>query len=132
VSHQAHGDVVPTKSRADLGPWHLVVVLNGGGEVSPPSTHGSTKMLGREQSLLDLGAVEKPKLGINDMKPVICLQRISYLGKRRRVRRQEVGVGSPHPWLAVGRACLTLHEVLRQHPQELVLHGQQLLEAHGR
>jgi hypothetical protein len=132
VSHQAHGDVVPTKICAELGPWHLVAVLNGGGEVSPPSTHGSTKMLGREQSLLDLGAVEKPKLEINDTKPVICLQRISYLDKRRRVRRQEVSVGSPHLWLAVGRACLTLHEVLRQHPQVLVLHGQQLLEAHGR
>jgi hypothetical protein len=45
------------KSHAEFGPWHLVAVLNGGGEVSPPSTHGSTELLGREQGLLDLGAV---------------------------------------------------------------------------
>jgi hypothetical protein len=66
VSHQARRDVVPTKSRAEFGPWHLVVVLNGGTEVSPPSTHGSIKLLGREQGLLDLGVVQKPKLGLND------------------------------------------------------------------
>jgi hypothetical protein len=33
---------------AELGPWHLVAVLNGGGEVSPPSTHGSMKLLGHK------------------------------------------------------------------------------------
>jgi hypothetical protein len=97
VSHQAHGDVVPMKSRADLGPWHLVAALNGGGEVSPPSTRGSTKLLGCEQSLLDLSAVGKPKFGLNDTKLVICLQQISCLDKCRRVCRQEVGVGSLHP-----------------------------------
>jgi hypothetical protein len=79
ASHQVHGDVVPTKSFAELGPWHLVAVLNGGGEVSPPSTHGSTKLLGREQNLLDLGAVQKPKLELDDVKPVIHLQRINCL-----------------------------------------------------
>jgi hypothetical protein len=119
------------KSRAELGPRHLVAVLNSGGEVGPPSTHGSTKLLGHEQSLLDLSAVQKPKLGLDDAKPVIRLQRISCLSKRQRVHCQEVGIGSHHPWLAVGRAHLTLHEVLRQYPHELVLRGQQLLEAHG-
>jgi hypothetical protein len=48
------------------------------------------------------------------------------------VHHQKVGVGSLHPWLAVGWAHLTLHEVLHQHPHELILHGQQLLDAHGR
>jgi hypothetical protein len=132
VSHQPRRDVVTMKSRAESSPWHLVVVLNGGGEVSPPSTHGSMKLLGREQGLLDLRAVQKPKLELNDAKPVIHLQLIDCLGKRRRVHRQEVGVGSLHPWLAVGRAHLTLREVLRQHPHELILRGQQLLEAHRR
>jgi hypothetical protein len=102
VSHHAHGDVVPTKSRAELSPWHLVAILNGGGEVSPPSTHGSTKLLGREQSLLDLGVVQKPKLGLDDVKPVIHLQQISCLDKHWRVHRHDVDVGSLHPWLAVG------------------------------
>jgi hypothetical protein len=71
VCHQARRDVVPTKSCAEFGPWHLVAVLNGGGEVSPPSTCGSMKLPGHEQGLLDLGAVQKLKLGLNDAKPVI-------------------------------------------------------------
>jgi hypothetical protein len=45
------------ESCAELGLQHLVAILNSGGEVSPPSTHGSMKLLGREQSLLDLNAV---------------------------------------------------------------------------
>jgi hypothetical protein len=102
MSHQARGDVVPTKSCAKLGPQHLVAVLNSGGEVSPPSTHGSTKLLGCEQSLLDLSAVQKPKLGLNYAKPVIHLHQISRLIKRRRVPRQEVGVVNLHPWWQSG------------------------------
>jgi hypothetical protein len=132
VSHQAYGDVVPTESCVELSPWHLVAVLNSGGEVSPPSTHRSMKLLGHERSLLELSAVQKPKLGLDDVKSVIYLQWISCLDKRRRVRHQEVIVGSLHPWLAVGRAHLMLHKVLRQHPHELVLRGQQLLKAHRR
>jgi hypothetical protein len=57
VSHQARRDVVPTKSRVEFGPWHLVAVLNSGGEVGPPSTRRFTKLLGHEQGLLDLRAV---------------------------------------------------------------------------
>jgi hypothetical protein len=131
ASHQAHGDVVPTESYVELSPRHLVVVLYSSGEVRPASTHGSTKLLGHEQSLLDLTAVQKPKLGLDDAKPVIRLQWISCLDKHRRVHSQEVGVGSLYPWLVMGRGHLTLHKALRQHPHELVLHGQQLLEAHG-
>jgi hypothetical protein len=57
VSHQHRGNVVPMESCAELGRRHLVAILNSGGEVSPPSTHGSMKLLGHEQSLLDLNAV---------------------------------------------------------------------------
>jgi hypothetical protein len=132
VSHQACGDVVPTKSCVELSPRHLVAILKSGSEVIPPSTRESTKLLGRNQRLLNLGAVQKHKRGLDDAKPVIRLQWINCLSKCQRVRRQEVGVGSLHPWLAVGWVCLTLHEVLCQHPHELILCGQQLLEAHGR
>jgi hypothetical protein len=132
VSHQACGDVVSTESCAKLGPQHLVAVLKSGGEFSPPSTHGSTKLMGHKQSLLNLSIVQKPKLGFDDVKPVIHLQRINRLGERRRVRRQKVSVGGLHPRRAVGWAPLTLHVVLRQHPHELVLRCQQLLDAHGR
>jgi hypothetical protein len=47
VSHQARGDVVSPEDLAELGPWYLVTVLKSGGEVSPPSTGGPTKLLGR-------------------------------------------------------------------------------------
>jgi hypothetical protein len=114
---------VPTESGAELSPRHLVDVLNSGGEVSLPRTHGPMKLLGHEQSLLKLSAVQQPKLGLDDVKPVICLQQINHLGKCRRVHRQEVSVGSLHPWVAVGRMHLTLQEVLRQHPHELILRG---------
>jgi hypothetical protein len=57
VSHQAHGNVVPIESCAELDPQHLVAILNSGGEVRPPSTHGSMKLLDHEQSLLELGTV---------------------------------------------------------------------------
>jgi hypothetical protein len=63
-----------------------VAVLNSGGEVSPPSTRGSTKLLGRKQGLLDLSAVQKPKLGLDDVKSIIHLQWINCLGKHQRVR----------------------------------------------
>jgi hypothetical protein len=61
------------KSHAEFSPWRQVAVLNGGGEVSPLSSRGSTKLLGHEQGLLDFGAVQKPKLRLNDAKPVIRL-----------------------------------------------------------
>jgi hypothetical protein len=48
VSHQAPGDMVSMKGCAELGPRHLVAVVNNGDEVSPPSTHRSTKLLGHE------------------------------------------------------------------------------------
>jgi hypothetical protein len=54
VSHQGRKDLVSTESYAEVGPRHLMTVLNSGGEISPPSTRGPTKLLGREQSLLEL------------------------------------------------------------------------------
>jgi hypothetical protein len=65
--------MVSTESSVELSPRHLVAILNSGGEVSPPSTRGSTKLLGCEQSLLELSVVQKPKLGLDDAKPVIYL-----------------------------------------------------------
>jgi hypothetical protein len=63
--------VVPRKSHVEFGTWHLVAILNSGGEVSPPNTRGSIKLLHHEKGLLDLIAVQKPKLGLDDAKLVI-------------------------------------------------------------
>jgi hypothetical protein len=72
------------ESCAELGPQHLVAVLNSGSEISPPSTHGSMKLQGYEQSLLVLSIVQQPKLGLDDVKPVIHLQWINCLSEHRR------------------------------------------------
>jgi hypothetical protein len=58
TSHDARGYVVSTEGLVELGPRHLVAVLKSGGEVSPPSTAGPTKLLGPVQSLLELGTVQ--------------------------------------------------------------------------
>jgi hypothetical protein len=68
--------VVSTKGVAQLGQWHLVAILKSGGEVSPPSTGRPTKLLGHVYSLLELGTVQEPKLGLGDVKLVIHLKRI--------------------------------------------------------
>jgi hypothetical protein len=57
VIHQAHRDVVSTKGLVELGPRYLVAVLKSGGEVSPPSIGGPTKLMGHVHSLLELNTV---------------------------------------------------------------------------
>jgi hypothetical protein len=88
-------------------------------------------MLDLEQGLLEFSAVQIPKLGLDNAKPVMHLQRINHLGERQRVHHQKVSVEGLHPWLTVGWEHLMLHEVLRQHPHELILRGHQLLDTHG-
>jgi hypothetical protein len=60
--------------------------------------------------LLHLHAVQEPKLGLDHLKPVIGLERLSWLGEERRVSGRKVAVGSrswsgsiPHPMAAVSR-----------------------------
>jgi hypothetical protein len=100
-----------------------VAILKIGGVASPPSTDGPTKLLGHVQSLLELSTVQDPKLGLGDVKPVICLKQITCLGEHRRVHRQEVGVGGLQHLLVVWLMTSSVHEVLRQHPHVLVLRG---------
>jgi hypothetical protein len=121
ATHQARGYVVFAEGLAELNSQHLVVIAKSGGVVSPPSTGGPTKLLSRIQSLLELSTMQQPKLGLGDVKPVIRLKRISRLDECRRVRHQKVSVGGVHLWLVVWLAHSTVHEVLCQHPHELVL-----------
>jgi hypothetical protein len=48
MSHQTRVDVVSMKSCAELGPQHLVAVLDSGGEVDPQNTRRSTQLLGHK------------------------------------------------------------------------------------
>jgi hypothetical protein len=121
-SHQAHGCVVSMKGLAELTPRHLVAVLKSGRVVSPASTDGPTKLLGHVQSLLELDTVQKPKLELCDAKPVICLKWIRCLGEHQRVHHYKVSVGRLQHLLVVQLTASSVHEVLHQHPHELVLH----------
>jgi hypothetical protein len=94
-------------------------MLKSGGEVSPLSTGGPTKLLGRVQSVLGLSTVQEPKPGLSNAKPIIHLERIRCPGEQQRVRHQEVSVGGVNHQLVVW----LVHEVLRQHSHELVLCG---------
>jgi hypothetical protein len=123
MSHQAHRDVASVEGLTELSTHRLVAVLKSGSEVSPLSTHRATKLLGRVQSLLELGIVQQLKLGLDDAKLDICLKWISRLGERRRVRHQEVIAGGVHHRLVMQLAHSTVDEVLHQHPHELVLRG---------
>jgi hypothetical protein len=123
ASHQAHGYVVPMEGLTELSPRHLVAVVKSGGVDSPPSTGRPTKLPSCIQSLLELNAVQEAKLGLNDAKSVICLERISRLGERPRVCHQEVGVGGVHHHLVVWLVHSMMHEVIHQHTHELILRG---------
>jgi hypothetical protein len=101
VSFEAHGCVVSTEGLTKLGPRHLVAVVKTGGVVHPTSTGGPMKLLGYVQSLLELGTVQKPKLGLSDANPIMRLEQIRHLGDRRRVCHQEVGVGGVQHQLVV-------------------------------
>jgi hypothetical protein len=57
TSQQAHGYVVSTEGLAEHGPRHQVAILNSDGEVSPPSTGMTTKLLDCVQSLLKLSTM---------------------------------------------------------------------------
>jgi hypothetical protein len=85
VSHQAPGYVVSMKGLAELSPRHLVAILKISEVACPPSTGGPMKLLGHIQTLLELGIVQEPKLGLGDMKPVLRLKWIRRFGEHRRV-----------------------------------------------
>jgi hypothetical protein len=65
---------VSTEGLTKLGPWHLLAMLKSDGEVSPLSTGGPTKLLGRVQSVLGLSTVQEPKPGLSNAKPIIHLE----------------------------------------------------------
>jgi hypothetical protein len=76
-----------------LSPRHLVVCGASGGVVGPSRAGVATQLLHSEKSLLHLCAVQEPKHGLNHLKPVICLERLSCLSEERWVSGREVTIG---------------------------------------
>jgi hypothetical protein len=101
---------VGAKSAAELGPRHLVVHGAIGGVAGPPRAGITTQLLCSVEGLLHLRAVQEPKLGLDHLKPVIGLERLSCLGEEQRVSGRKVTIGSqswsgiiPHPMAAASR-----------------------------
>jgi hypothetical protein len=86
--------VVGVKSAAELGPRHLVVRRVSGGAVGPPRANVTMQLQCGEMSLLHLRAMQEPELGLDDLKLVTSLDRLSYLGEERPVSGHEVTIGS--------------------------------------
>jgi hypothetical protein len=109
---------VDTESTSELSPRHLVVRGVSGGVVDPPCAGITTQWLHGEEDLLHLGAAQEPKLGLNHLKPVIILERLSCLGEEWRVSGHEVAVGGqrwsgsiPCPIATTGRVG---HQLVQQ------------------
>jgi hypothetical protein len=94
LSHHACCNVVGVESVAELSPRHMVVSGASGDVVGPPRSGIATQLLCSEEGLLYLCAVQKLKLRLNHSKPVIGLERLSYLGEERRVSSRKVTIGS--------------------------------------
>jgi hypothetical protein len=75
--------VVGTESTAELSPRHLVVYRANGSVVGPTCTSVATQLLCGKEGLLHLRAVQEPKLGLDHLKPVIGLERLSCLDEER-------------------------------------------------
>jgi hypothetical protein len=93
VPYHACGDIVVAEGIAEFRPWHLVIRGVSGSVVGPPRAGVTPQLLCGEEGLLHLSVAQDPELGLHHLKPVVSLQRLSYLGEERRLRCREVAVG---------------------------------------
>jgi hypothetical protein len=84
---------VGAESVAELSPRHLVVRGASGGVVNPLHDGITTQLLCGEESLLHVRAAQELKLGLEHMKPVVGLERLSCLSEEQRMSGREVAVG---------------------------------------
>jgi hypothetical protein len=84
---------VDVEGTVELSPQHLPVRGASGGVVGPPCVGITMQLLHDEEGLLHLCSAQEPKLGLNHLKLVISLERLSCLGEERRVSGHEVVVG---------------------------------------
>jgi hypothetical protein len=109
---------VGAESITELSPRHLVVHRASDGVVGPPRAGVTTQQLRGEDGLLHFGVAQEPELGLHHPKPVISLDRLSYLGEERRMSGRKVTVGGqsgrgsiPGPITTTSRVG---HELMQQ------------------
>jgi hypothetical protein len=92
-----------------------------GGVVGPPRAGVAPQLLHGEEGLLHLGAAQEPKLGLHHPKPVVGLQRLSYLCEERWVHSREVAVGGQSRSWSISYPIATTGGVGNKLPQQLGL-----------
>jgi hypothetical protein len=119
----ASWDVVSSESSLEFLPRHFTISGEHSTEVVPPSPSRVAKLLRGEASLGFIRAVsrEEGKLGLNNAKPHVGVQRILCLGEQGWLRTQKLLVGCRC------RRSLRVGLALQELSQNLVLLGHQLL-----
>jgi hypothetical protein len=100
-------------------------------EVVPPCPSRATKLLRGETSLGIIRVVsrEEGKLGLNDAKPHVSIQRILCFGEQGRLHTQELLVGCRYrrSLMLASTMLLGVELALQELSQNLILLGHQLL-----
>jgi hypothetical protein len=124
-------DVVPSEDSLEFLLRHFMISGDYSTEVVPPSLSRATKLLHGEASLGIIRAVscEEGKLGLNDAKPHIGVQRILCLGEQGRLRTQELLVGCRcrRSLMLASTTLLRVGLALQELSQNLILLDHQLL-----
>jgi hypothetical protein len=129
----ANWDVVSPEGSLEVLPRHFTISgeHSTSTEVIPPSPSRSAKLLRGEAGLGSIRAVshEEGKLGLDDAKPYVGVQRILCLGEQGRLRAQKLLVCC-HSWRSLMLASTMLLRVglaLQELSQNLILLSHQLL-----
>jgi hypothetical protein len=122
LPHHACGDVVGAESIVELNPRHSVIRGASGGVVGPPRASITPQLLRGKEGLLHFDAVQKPKHGLHDPKPVVGLKRLSCLGEERRMHSHEATVGGRSGRWSISCPIATTGGVGNELLQQLGLH----------
>jgi hypothetical protein len=124
-------DVVSSEGSLEFLPRHLTISGEHSTEVIPPSPRRSAKLLRGEANLGLIRAVscEEGKLGLDDAKPYVGVQRILCLGEQGRLRAQKLLVccHSQRSLMLASTMLLRVGLALQELSQNLILLGHQLL-----
>jgi hypothetical protein len=127
----ASKDVVSSKSSLEFLPRHFTISGEHSTEVVPPSPSRAAKLLRGEASLGFIRAVsrEEGKLGLDDAKPYVGVQRIRCLGEQGWLHTQELLVGCRcrRSLMLASTMLLRVGLALQELSQNFVLLGHQLL-----
>jgi hypothetical protein len=127
----ANWDVVSSKGSLEFLPRYFTISGEHITEVIPPSPSRAAELLCDEASLGFIRAVsrEEGKLGLDDAKPHVGVQRILCLGEQGRLRAQKLLVSchSRRSLMLASTVLLRVGLTLQELSRNLILLGHQLL-----